>query len=345
MWYQTSTRQKKTLLLKIALLVIILLVSCGKTVEPSVNQGGFESPTLTPAPTQQPDRVVLVVQPEKGGNEVSKAEILLRELAAESNLEFEIRQQIIANEVSADVKVVVFLDHPENLGSLSANAPGTQFIAITDQEWNPTANITIIRKREDHQAFIAGYLAAMLAPNFRVGTLLTSEDTVFNQSFVSGVQYYCGICAAVIFPLNTYPQVRFQAADSLPETWQLLANELNAEKVNVLFITEQAYSAELFNYLGRMDTALIGNQQPPAEGEPKWVATILLDAISPIREVWNDVVSGNGGKILNADIQILNNRFVNLQEGLAWLSEGKQNQIEQVIGLLRKEYISPLPIP
>ena len=87
---------------------------------------------------------------------------VLRELAASSALEFERREQVIANEITSDIKVMVFLNQPENLGSLASGAPGTQFVAIMDQDWNPGQNVTVIRRRDDHTAFMAGYLAALI---------------------------------------------------------------------------------------------------------------------------------------------------------------------------------------
>ena len=155
-------------------------------------------PTSLPTPLPAADRVVLVAPADFDPVLLADAETVLRELAASSALEFERREQVFANEITSDIKVMVFLNQPENLGSLATGAPGTQFVAIMDQDWNPGQNVTVIRRREDHTAFMAGYLAALLAPNFRVGALLAAENPAFSQAFVNGANYYCGPCASLL---------------------------------------------------------------------------------------------------------------------------------------------------
>lgn len=326
------------------LFVLVVVSACGNAADHDSGQQNAMLSTSEPPPSLAPNRVVLVAPPEEDHLQIADAETLLRELAAASNLDFEIRQEVFANELTEDVKVLVFLRQPENLGSLAAGAPNTYFIALTDQEWNPAENVTVIRKREDQTAFMAGYLAAMLAPNFRAGALLAAENEQFNQAFQNGVQYFCGICAALINPLNSYPVVSVQPANSPPANWQAAYNEANTSQVNVLLVDSEAYSAELFNNLSSMDVALIGTQIPPEEAMGKWVATISSDGVSPIREIWDDVIAGRGGNTLNADIKITNYQFVNVTEGLVWLSEGRLNLALKVIDMLREELIYPLSV-
>lgn len=301
------------------------------------------APTAMPSPTPAADRVVLIRSAGVDPNLAAQAETTLRELAASSGLEFETRETLINNEVSSDMKVVVFLERPENLGSLAASAPATQFVALTRDDWNPGENVSVIRQREENIAFMAGYLAAMLAPNYRVGALLTADAASFNQAFSNGVYYYCGNCAAQIFPLNTYPLTATQPAGSPPSAWQSSFDQINASKINVLFVAREAYSPELFTYLAGKDVALIGGQSPLEEGRSRWVVTLFADGIAPLRTIWPDLLAGSGGKILNASINITDNMFVSVQDGLVWLSEGKYSYAQRAIELLRDNKIDPLP--
>ena len=301
-------------------------------------------PTATPIPTSAPDRAILAAPADVSSIEFAEAQVLIAELAAGSGLEFEIRQEINANEISPDIKIIVFLEQPDNLGSLAANAPETHFVSISGQNWSPPANGTIILKNEDHVAFLAGYLSALLAPNFRVGGLLVSENTGFNQSFVNGVSYYCGICAAVIYPLNTYPVLSQQPISSSPANWQAAFNEINASKVNVLFLPADAASAEMGTYLAGMDVAVIGNQAPPEELRSHWVATISSDGLSPLREIWNDLLGGQSGKVVNASLKISDVNYVTVTDGLVWLSQGKMDLLSRVIALLREDLIYPYSV-
>lgn len=300
--------------------------------------------TATPIPTPAPDRAVLAAPADLSSIELTEAQSLIAELAAGSGLEFETRSEIFANEITSDIKIIVFLEQPDNLGSLAANAPGTQFVAISSKNWTPPANGSIILKNEDHVAFLSGYLSALLAPNFRVGGLLVSENTQFNQAFNNGVSYYCGHCAAVIYPLNRYPVISHQPANSPPANWQAAFNEINTNKINVLFLPGDAASAELGTYLTGMDVAVIGNQAPPEELRSRWVATISSDGLSPLREIWGDLLEGQGGKVVSANLKISEVNFISVADGLVWLSHGKMDLLNKVITLLRKDQIYPYSV-
>jgi len=320
------------------------LFGCNRNQPDAVETQETVPATATPIPTLAPDRAILAAPDDSSSFELAEAQILIAELAAGSGLEFETRSEIFANEITSDIKIIVFLEQPDNLGSLAANAPGTQFVAISSKNWTPPANGSIILKNEDHVAFLSGYLSALLAPNFRVGGLLVSENNQFNQAFNNGVSYYCGLCAAVIYPLNTYPVISQQPANSPPATWQAAFNEINSNKINVLFLPGDAASAELGTYLTGMDVAVIGNQAPPEELRSRWVATISSDGLSPLREIWDDLLEGRGGKVVNANLKISDVNYISVADGLVWLSQGKMGLLNKVITLLRKGQIYPYSV-
>ena len=334
----------------INLLFLILFISpavvsgCAKKPVQTQPTPVVVQPTLLPTPLPAAERVVLVAPAGFDPVLLADAETVLRELAASSALEFERREQVLANEITSDIKVIVFLDQPENLGSLASGTPGTQFVAIMDQDWNPGQNVTVIRRREDHTAFMAGYLAALLAPNFRVGALLAAENPSLSQAFINGASYYCGPCASLLNPLNRYPFVSTQPAASPASAWQAGFVAMNVNKINVLFVAKEAASPELLAYLASLDVAMVGNQTPPAEGKPKWVATIYSDGVSPIREIWPDLLAGKGGKVLNAAIKIFDNQYVSVGDGLVWLSQGKMDFAQKTMDLLQDNFINPLPV-
>jgi len=300
--------------------------------------------TPTPAPTLAPDRAVLAASAGISQAEIANAQTFIASLAAEYGLEFETRDTIISNEITPDVKIIIFLEQPDNLGSLAASAPDTQFVAISSQEWNPPANGNVIRINNDHAAFLAGYLGAMLAPNFRAGALQVSEAVTFNQAFNHGVSYYCGICAAQVYPLNTYPVTSQQPAGSLPVNWQTAFNEINTNKVNVLFLPEEAITPEFGTFLAGQDVAIISNASPVEEIQSKWAATIKADGLTALREMWPDLINGIGGKIINAGLRLTDLNYVNVTNSLVGLSQGKMMQVDELIQLLRDDQIYPYAV-
>ena len=93
-----------------------------------------------------------------------------------------------------------------------------------------------------------------------------------------------------------------------------------------------------------MDVAVLGNQAPPEELRSRWVATISSDGLSPLREIWDDLIGGQGGKVVNASLKISDVNYVSVADGLVWLSQGKMDLLNKVITLLRKDQIYPYSI-
>jgi hypothetical protein len=327
-------KTKAIFLISLGLFFLAFVSSCAGT-QPETESPEILSPTPTIIPTTAPARAVLAAPANTSPEELDEAYKIISGLAAGSGLEFEVREEIFANEITPDIKVIVFLEQPNNLGSLAANAPGTQFVAISSQDWSPPSNGTIILKDETHVAFLSGYLSALLAPNFRVGALLVSENSINNQAYLNGVSYFCGQCASVVYPLNRYPLTSQQPANSSPANWQAAFNEINANKINVLYIPDTVASTDLGTYLSSYDIAVIGDQTPPDELRSRWVATISSDGLTPLQEIWSDLLDGQGGKVLNASLKITDVNYMALTDGLVWLSQGKMELVYKVIGLLR----------
>jgi len=337
-----STLPKRNLLLPAFIVIAaaaLLMAACGPKDAQAETQEAppVENPTATPIPL---DRAVLVAPADVDAGMLVEAQTVLAELTASAGLEFETRAQVTEADLTPDVKIIVFLSHPDNLGTLAARAGGTQFAAVSPLDWTPPANVTLIRVNENDAAFLAGYAAAILAPNFRVGALLAAESTSVSLAFQNGVHYYCGTCSALINPLNSYPIVSVQSAGSAPEIWQAAFDQLNLNKVNVLYIAKEAMSSQLLAYLSTQDVALIANQLPMEGGQPRWSASIYLDAISPIREIWNDLLSGVGGRIINATYKVSDVQPLTVSDGSVWLSQGKLRLVNNMIELLRQNQIN-----
>ena len=328
--------KKNALVLVVLLFLGIFLGSCnGKSEEILPTEIPTEVPL--PSPTPALDRVVLVTGDNPDSWMLQQATSTLQGLAQNSSLEFETRTNIQSNEITSDMKVLVFLSHPQNLGSLSNGAPDAQFIVISDEEWVPSSNVTIIRSDTKYQYFMAGYASVMLAENFRSGALLPIENGDFNTAYKNGAKYFCGICNAVISPLNAYPITRELSSSSAPADWINAFEEIRLNSILYVFVPPAAYSADLFNYIAQSGAYVIGIAAPPAEAQAVWAGTFLSDGISPITDIWNDVMAGNGGKTVFASLYL-----EDAQNG--FISQGKQQLLQQVISDIQAGMIFPLDL-
>jgi len=308
-------------------------------------------PTATPTPqptpiataTSMPDRVVLVATASDDAQLTTEAQQSLAELAAASGLVFETRAD--AGTISTDVKIIIFLSQPVNLGSLANNTPGTQFAAVSNQDYKPAANVTIIKLRDDHVAFAAGFISEMLAPNYRAGALLNSEDAVLGQAFSNGARYYCGICLSTIFPYTKYPLTASNPVGSPASAWQTSFDQINAGKVQVLYVDAKAASAELMAFLANKDVVVFGSLAVP-NTSVRWAGTLAIDAVTALKEIWPELLAGKGGRVVNAAMRITQNQPQQLPGGeLIWLSDGKIALLNQLMQKLRADQIYPFDVP
>jgi len=315
--------RKKTAFLFLLMVIGSLFISCkGKAQEAAIPEAPTSVPL--PTPTTAADRVVLITGDIQDTWTLQQANTVLQELATSSGLVFETRTEIQSNEITPDMKVLVFLSHPQNLGSLSNSSSSTQFIVISDQEWTPESNVTIIRSDLTNQVFMAGYASVMLADNFRGGGLLTSATSNLTTAYKNGAKYFCGLCNAVITPLNRYPITKEIPQSSQAADWIAAFDEINSSTILYVFVPPQAYSTDLFNHIAQTNVKIVGIATPPPEAQAIWAGTFLIDGITPIQDIWDDVLAGNGGKTVNASLYL-----ADTQTGL--ISPGRQQLLQQVI--------------
>jgi hypothetical protein len=295
-------------------------------------------PTTLPTPTLLPARAILIAPNGADPSLLAEAQNILTELTASSGLLFETRTEISAKEISADVKILVFLTHPENLGALSNAAPRTQFAVVSDLNWNPGSNVTIIRRQAEYISFMAGFISVNLENNFRSGALFSASDTLSQEAFSNGGHFFCGLCSPSIPPYVKYPLIAAQEAGSSPAAWQAAFDQMYINGVRVLYVAPEAYSPELFTYLVSKEIILYGSQPPLEEARSRWAATLLVDGLSPLREIWPELLAGKGGKIVYGGV-----RFADVQP--AFVTPGKLEYFQKLVGRMRAGLLNPMTVP
>jgi hypothetical protein len=321
-------------------LFAILLFSSGCSLI-NINQP-TDTPTLfptpLPTPTTLPSRAFLIAPNGVDPTLLAEAQNILTELTTSSGLLFETRSDITAKEITADVKILVFLTHPENLGALSNAAPRTQFAVVSDINWNPGSNVTVIRRQPEYISFMAGFMSVNLDNNFRSGALFSASDTISQEAFSNGGHFFCGLCSPSIPPYVKYPLIAAQTAGSSPAAWQAAFDQMYINGVRVLYVAPEAYSPELFTYLVSKEIILYGSQPPLEQARSRWAATLLVDGLSPLREIWPDLLAGKGGKIVYGGV-----RFADVQP--AFISPGKLEYFQKLVGRMRAGMLNPLTVP
>jgi hypothetical protein len=225
-----------------------------------------------------------VVLHSSGANEAPAQAALQGWQQAEgaASLRWELRQSLTAGGLTPDLRLVVAypgtVSGPD-LMELAAAAPQVQFLSVDLEGVAPGPNLTAAGPlRVDQQGFMAGVLAAMLTPDWRIGVISASDSAAglaARNGFLNGATLFCGLCNPYHGPIVDYPlYIELPAAASSAE-WQSAAQALLDKAVETVYLAPGVADPEMLSLLAQNNVRLIGSQPMPAGLQAHWVAAIL----------------------------------------------------------------------
>jgi len=330
-------------------ILILSVASCTPnsdvpTESPAETQGAVDFTETAPAtPTETAvdlaPIVIMVASPDADPIGIAQTESALLSLTQDSELTVETRENLNLGMLTSNVKIVVGVGPGLDLNSLAVDAPQTAFVAIDDPDAVPANNVSVIGDPvvdQQRQAFMAGYLAALVSADYKIAAIVPSETDITNQivdAFVIGARFFCGICQPKYPPYNTFPQWETISADNAVNGFMPVVDPLIANGVEILYVHGTLASPELLTYLAESDVKVIGDQLPELERN-NWVGTIANDPGLPLVELWPELLNGTGGKQLPASITLMDTAA-----GL--ISEGRYRLFEEMAADLEAGLVSP----
>ena len=296
-----------------------------------------ELPTETPTPTEpptptatfQPPLVLLIASPDGGQTHLDELESTLSELSNEQGFRFQVRPTLTPEDLIPEVLIVVVVPPFSGLTDLAISAPQTQFVGVDIPGLEPTGNLSVIGPdgaAPDQLGFLAGYIAAVVTSDWRVGTITTNDSPagIGNRNgFLNGAVFFCGFCNPTYPPFYEYPIYVELHSGANPAEWQVLADTIKDNYVEIVYVAPTADGNEILAYLAGMGINIIGGITPPENIRRNWVATVHSDAASAIQQIWPDLITGNGGFNLPLALKISN-----INEEL--FSPGRQRLVDQI---------------
>ena len=281
------------------------------TTSPSMTAQVTTTAVPLPSPTL-PKPVTILVAPDLADPyQASSMQTALKDLAASSGMELRVTRTLAAGDLDPSIKIVVALQADPGLAGLVKDAPNVQFVAVGIPGLQPGPNLSLIGPegfRPDQQAFIAGYMAAVLTVDWRVGVLgpgpvTTDGGQLVQDAFSSGVRFFCGLCRPAHPPL-AYPQAFAIDSPGDESGWRPAADNLLHAAVTTVYVSPVSSSPALLAYLFQAKVNLIGGLAPTDDLRSQWIATILPDPTSALKQLWPDLIAGKGGSELPMPIVI-----------------------------------------
>jgi len=146
-----------------------------------------------------------------------------------------------------------------------------------------TGNLVVVNTQvnPDYQAFMAGYIAAVEADDWRVGIVYTGDEAGkrYRNAFLTGAIYYCGSCVPYHPPYNGYPLDAEVPPGSGIEAYQQAVDSLVALGVNTMHLAPSAQSDDLYRYAASKNVRL--SERTCASGRDVGKGNVGLSSVIP----------------------------------------------------------------
>lgn len=336
----------------IPLIIILLLVGC-------TSSGLLESPTLTvevtpsPEPTRTPPPDTATPLPAVGAflaAEEADADLVehikprVSAWVREEGYRFQALQSLSVQDLESEsYRMVVAVSPQPDIASLAQAAPQTQFLAVGFSDLDTVPNLSVIpagQEVSDQQGFLAGYIAAMITPDWRTAAIGVSDDPAAQQArraFIAGRKYFCGLCRPDHPPWE-FPVYVELPRDASAAQWQSSADVLIKKGIETFYIIPGAGSQELIQFLVNADKMILSSGTHYREDyKESWVASLGVDLPAAFDEYWPSFVEGDVGKEVPVSLTISDVNPDNL-------SPGRLKNAESILQDLAQGWISPLEI-
>jgi hypothetical protein len=327
----------------------LIMASCAGTSQGPENSTSIVTetplPTATPADTPTPRAPIGVFLTPAGSdqNMVESLNPLLGEYLRNEGLRYQVLPKITQEDFQRDdYRFVVALPPFPELGALAKTTPGTKFLAVGFSDLEPAENISVLKPgggNFDVQGFIAGYIAAMITPDWRVAVLSVQESEealAARDGFRVGVKYYCGLCNPKYAPTGInyiYPKYIDLPVDASDLEAGANIDFLVDRAVQTVYVVPGVGTENIYRTLVGYQRKIIGSGSDfKEEYQEFWVVSLEYDLVAALQEFWPAFLSAENG--LEATPPLL---LTDINYDL--LSEGKVIQVEKILEEVTGGYI------
>jgi len=334
--------------LVIGIILAVFLGGCGMSVPdnsstqtaiPVLTDTPIPIATSTPTSTPLPPVGVLLAPPDAHQQLTNEIQAHLSQWIPEMGYRFQVRPSLTEGDLDRDdFSLVVALSPNPELGNLVAIHPEIQFLAVGVQELEPAPNLTIMGgegDRLDHQGFVAGYIAAIITPDWRTGVIGYSDSVVTvgaRQAFITGVKFYCGLCRPSYPPYYEYPLYFELGTDADTIAWQSAADYMIQRAVETVYVVPGAGDDSMLRHLAGAGVNIIAGVPPLPDLGDNWVASLRFDLLGAFIDFWPEYIAGSDGREVVIALQV-----VDVNPDL--LSPGKQRLVGTILEDVLAGYI------
>lgn len=325
------------------ILGIFLLAGCqagsGSETEIVTDQQatGIIEPTDLPIDTPTPLAPVGVLLTPAGSDQdlVDELNSLIGGYIRDEGLRYQVLTNLTDEDFQRDqFRIVVVLSPYPGITEMALNNPETRFLAVGFNDLEPGTNLSVLGSGGgdfDLQGFTAGYIAAMITNDWRVGVLSVQENEdalAARDGFRVGVKYYCGLCNPKYAPTGInyiYPKYIDLPVDATDLQINANIDFLVDRAVNTFYIVPGVGTQNIYRSLVGYQKLIIGSGSDfREEYQDYWVVSLEYDLVAALTEIWPTFLSAEMGFRESPPLLLTD---INSQ----LLSEGKVRMVEKVL--------------
>jgi hypothetical protein len=332
------------------ILIFFFLSSCGIQMDSTTPTGEQIDPSssLTSEPvidTPTPLAPVGVFLTPPGSDPELAAQInpIIAEYIREEGYRFQILETMSPDDFNRDdFRLVIVLPPHPDLAGLAQEAPQAKFLAVGFNDLETSSNLSVLRSGGgdfDVQGFIAGYIAAMITADWRVGVLSVQENEdgfAAREGFRVGVKYYCGLCNPKYAPTGInyiYPKYIDLPKDASSLEIEANVNFLIDRYVQTFYIVPGIGNPQIYAMLVSNNKKIIGPGSDFQEDyRDNWVVSLEYDLLDSLIEIWPLFIDSDEGIEMTPPLMLtdINNDY---------LSPGKVILAEKILEDVTNGYI------
>jgi hypothetical protein len=262
----------------------------GPSPTPVATASEIRSSPTSPGPSNV---VLFIAPPSADPMLVSRLRQSLADLAAPSQLSLQTADALTREQLSSQPRIVIAVGDNSLSAADAASHPQSQFVAVGVAGLKPGPNLSLIGPDgliPDELGFLAGYLAALITPDYRVGVVSPDDSpsqSAASLAFLNGATYYCGLCRPSVPPFKSYPS----ALPPVPN-----AASLQADGIRTVYVVGEDTATLVL--LAGLGMNLIGEVAAPESVKARWVGTVVADPDPALKEIWPGLLGGQGGRSL-----------------------------------------------
>jgi hypothetical protein len=261
-----------------------------------------ETPTLAPTPTPQPPLAVLLAPPGSDTAQVQAFQSALNAPITAAGLVWQVRPSLSSSDMTPELRLVVVLPPDPGVAALAVSAPHTVFLSVAIPGVEPTENLSVIAassERADQQGFIAGVIATMITPEWRVGVIGVADQIASKSAenaFINGGTYFCGLCLQAYPPFYDYPLVINLPVTASQVEWREAANYMVDHMAQTVFVVPGAGDAGMYEVLAQGNVKIIGESLPSDSMRAHWAVSLRQEDILPVvQKLLPNLLDGKAG--------------------------------------------------